>query len=106
MINYYKILGVNNLSTTLEIEERYNVLKNTTNISIFISEAYDILHDYHKRKKYDELYEKKHKYSIFNIPFFGYNFSETSVSPNVQNNGEIKRYKIDDTKYLLYEKKK
>ena len=105
MINYYKILGVNNFATTLEIEERYNLLKNTSSVSSLISDAYDVLHDYHKRKNFDELLEKKQKYSLFNIPFFGYNFSETPVSPRVYNNGEIKRYKIDDTRYLLYEKK-
>jgi len=105
MINYYKILGVNKLSTTQEIEERYTLLKNNSLITTIITEAYNILHDYHNRKKYDELYEIKTKYSIFNIPFFGYDFSEVAVSPTPINNGEMKRYKIDDTRYLLYEKK-
>lgn len=105
MINYYKILGVNKLSKTEEIEERYTALKNTSTITPITTEAYNILRDYHSRKKYDELYEIKAKYSLSNIPFFGYDFSETAVSPTPQNNGEIKRYKIDDTRYLLYEKK-
>jgi DnaJ-class molecular chaperone len=105
MINYYKILGVNKLSKTEEIEERYTALKNTSSVTPIITESYDILRDYHSRKKYDELYEIKAKYSLSNIPFFGYDFSETAVSPTSQNNGEIKRYKIDDTRFLLYEKK-
>jgi hypothetical protein len=105
MINYYKILGVNKLSKTNEIEERYTQLKNTSNITPLITEAYNILRDYHSRKKHDELHEIKTKYSILKIPFFGYDFSESAISPTPENNGEIKRYKIDDTRYLLYEKK-
>ena len=76
MKNYYKILGVNKLSTNQEIKDRYLLLKNTNSLNDIIMDAYNILNDYHSRRKYDELLEKYSKYSIFNISFFGYDFDE------------------------------
>jgi curved DNA-binding protein CbpA len=109
MKNYYKILGVNKLSTNQEINDKYILLKNTNNVNDIIIDAYNILNDYHSRRKYDELLEKYNKYSIFNISFFGYDFDERNKinSSNIssENNGEIKRYKIDNNRFLLYEKR-
>ena len=109
MKNYYKILGVNKLSTNQEINNRYILLKNTNNLNDIITDAYNILNDYHSRRKYDELLEKYNKYSIFNISFFGYDFDERnkidSSNVSTENNGEIKRYKIDNNRFLLYEKR-
>lgn len=109
MKNYYKILGVNKLSTNQEINDRYVLLKNTNNLNDIITDAYNILNDYHSRRKYDELLEKYSKYSIFNISFFGYDFDErnkiNSSTLSSENNGEIKRYKIDNNRFLLYEKR-
>jgi len=108
MKNYYKILGVNKLSTNQEINDRFLVLKNSNSLNNIIMDAYNILNNYHSRRKYDELLEKYSKYSIFNISFFGYDFDEQQKinSPNsTENNGEIKRYKIDNNRYLLYEKR-
>ena len=109
MKNYYKILGVNKLSTNQEINDRYTLLKNTNSLNDIIMDAYNILNDYHSRRKYDELLEKYSKYSIFNISFFGYDFDErnkiNSPTTSTENNGEIKRYKIDNNRFLLYEKK-
>jgi DnaJ-class molecular chaperone len=109
MKNYYKILGVNKLSTNQEIKDRYLVLKNTNSLNEIIIDAYNILNDYHSRRKFDELLEKYSKYSIFNISFFGYDFDErnkiNSLTTSTENNGEIKRYKIDNNRFLLYEKR-
>jgi len=109
MKNYYKILGVNKLSTNQEIKDRYLLLKNTNNLTDIITDAYNILNDYHSRRKFDELLEKYSKYSIFNISFFGYDFDErnkiNSSNVSTETNGEIKRYKIDNNRYLLYEKR-
>ena len=109
MKNYYKILGVNKLSTNQEINDRYTLLKNTNSLNDIIMDAYNILNDYHSRRKYDELLEKYSKYSIFNISFFGYDFDErnkiNSPTTSTENNGEIKRYKIDNNRFLLYEKR-
>jgi len=101
MINYYKILGVNKLCKNDEIENRFLELKKSSSINDSIIEAYNVLSDYHSRRKYDELLEKKNLYSIFNIPFFGYDFDE-----QIKNNIITKKYKIEDNKYLIYEKKK
>lgn len=109
MKNYYKILGVNKLSTNQEIKDRYFILKNTNSLNDIIIDAYNILSDYHSRRKFDELLEKYSKYSIFNISFFGYDFDErnkiNSPTTSTENNGEIKRYKIDNNRFLLYEKR-
>jgi DnaJ-class molecular chaperone len=109
MKNYYKILGVNKLSTNQEINDRFLILKNTNGLNNIIMDAYNILNDYHSRRKYDELLEKYSKYSIFNISFFGYDFDErnkiNSPTTSTENNGEIKRYKIDNNRFLLYEKR-
>ena len=52
--------------------------------------------------------EKYSKYSIFNISFFGYDFDEQqkiNSTNSTENNTEIKRYKIDNNRFLLYEKR-
>ena len=135
MNNYYQIMGIHNLASTDEIKEKYKNLKTNNLINDKINEAYYVLSDYHRRRSYDELLEKKGKLSIFNIPFFGYDFDEKYVdkyindesSPyfieknaksvlrselstkalitnqNIEMN-EIKRYKIDDSRYLIYKK--
>jgi DnaJ-class molecular chaperone len=113
MKNYYKILGVNKLSTNQEIKDRFLLLKTKNSLNNIIIDAYTILDDYHSRRKYDELLEQYSKYSIFNISFFGYDFDErnkittspSASSGSTENNGEIKRYKIDNNRYLLYEKR-
>ena len=109
MKNYYKILGLNKLSTNQEIKDRFLLLKNTNSLNNIIIDAYNILSDYHSRRKFDELLEKYSKYSIFNISFFGYDFDErnkiNSSNVSTENNGEIKRYKIDNNRFLLYEKR-
>ena len=109
MRNYYKILGINKLSTNQEIKDRYLLLKSTNSLNDIIMDAYNILNDYHSRRKYDELLEKYIKYSIFNISFFGYDFDErnkiNSSTTSTENNGEIKRYKIDNNRFLIYEKR-
>jgi DnaJ-class molecular chaperone len=103
MINYYKILGVNKLCKNEEIEKRFLDIKKSLLLNDSILEAYNILKDYHSRRKYDELLEKKSRYSIFNIPFFGYDFDEQIK--NNEMNIIIKKYKIEENKYLIYEKK-
>jgi hypothetical protein len=96
-----------------EINDKYhNYLTNNQN-SKKIDEAFYILNDYHRRRKYDTLLEKRSVFSIFKVPFFGYDFDEKYVKNYSNNNkvvvnsayGEIKRYKIDDKKYIIYEKK-
>ena len=61
MNNYYQILGVDKSATTQDIEYKYALLKNSHHIDDKKAEAYAILSDYHKRRKYDELLEKKNK---------------------------------------------
>jgi UDP-N-acetylmuramoyl-tripeptide--D-alanyl-D-alanine ligase len=41
MKNYYKILGVNKLSTNQEINDRYTLLKNTNSLNDIIMDAYN-----------------------------------------------------------------
>ena len=114
MNNYYQILGVDKSATTQDIEYKYALLRNSHHIDDKKAEAYAILSDYHKRRKYDELLEKKNRFSLFKIPFFGYDFDENyvykySVYDNNKkietNSEENKKYKVDDKTYLIYEKK-
>jgi len=114
MNNYYQILGVDKNATNQDIEYMYTLLKKSNHIDDKKAEAYAILSDYHKRRKYDELLEKKNRFSLFKIPFFGYDFDESyvykySLSDNNKrietNSEENKKYKIDENKYLIYEKK-
>jgi DnaJ-class molecular chaperone len=122
MNNYYQILGVNKNATNQEIEYQYTILKTSNHLDGKKLEAYAILSDYQKRRKYDELPEKKSKFSLFKIPFFGYDFDEiynSNINYNetytskysffngVQNlnSEENKKYKIDNNKYLIFEKK-
>jgi curved DNA-binding protein CbpA len=114
MNNYYQILGVDKNATNQDIEYMYSLLKNSNHIDDKKAEAYAILSDYHKRRKYDELLEKKNRFSLFKIPFFGYDFDESyvykySLNDNKKiietNSEENKKYKIDENKYLIYEKK-
>ena len=114
MNNYYQILGVDKNATNQDIEYMYTLLKKSNHIDDKKAEAYAILSDYHKRRKYDDLLEKKNRFSLFKIPFFGYDFDESyvykySLSDNNKkietNSEENKKYKIDENKYLIYEKK-
>ncbi len=126
MKTYYQILGIDKNASFDQIKEKYkNFVKNNM-VNDKIEESYYILSDYTRRRKYDDLLEKKIKLSIYNIPFFGYDFDEHYVSnfksPKIDNtkiissmyyfNGtsnetevnEVKKYKIDDDRYLIYEK--
>jgi len=111
MSNYYQILGLTKLASTEEIIKKYNLIKEQNKLNDKIEEAFFVLTDYHRRKKYDNILEKKSIFSIFKIPFFGYDFDEKYVknynsNKNTVNNkyGELKRYKVDDKKYLVSEK--
>ena len=112
MSNYYDILGIKRTATMDEINTKYHNLVENNKINKKIDEAFYVLNDYHRRRKYDSLLEKRSIFSMFKIPFFGYDFDEKYVQ-NYNNNkvvvnssyGEIKRYKIDDKKYIIYEKK-
>ena len=110
MSNYYEIIGLNKLASTEEIIKQYASLKELNKLNEKIEEAFFVLTDYHRRKKYDSILEKKSVFSIFKIPFFGYDFDEKYVknyNKNVVVNnkyGEIKRFKVDDKKYLVSEK--
>jgi curved DNA-binding protein CbpA len=109
MSNYYEIIGLNKLASTEEIIKQYNLLKEQNKSNEKIEEAFFILTDYHRRKKYDNILEKKSIFSIFKIPFFGYDFDEKYVKNYnkvvIENRyGEIKRFKVNDKKYLVSEK--
>jgi DnaJ-class molecular chaperone len=109
MSNYYEIIGLNKLASTDEIIKQYNLLKEQNKSNEKIEEAFFILTDYHRRKKYDNILEKKSIFSIFKIPFFGYDFDEKYVKNYnkvvIENKyGEIKRFKVNDKKYLVAEK--
>ena len=114
MNNYYQILGVNKNATNQDIELHYVLLKENNKIDEKKAEAYAILSDYHKRRKYDELLEKKNRFSLFKIPFFGYDFDEDYIykyskvdcKNKLINLEESKKFKIDENKYLILEKKK
>ena len=110
MSNYYEIIGLNKLASTEEIIKQYASLKELNKLNEKIEEAFFVLTDYHRRKKYDNILEKKSMFSIFKIPFFGYDFDEKYVK-NYNKNvvvsnkyGEIKRFKVDDKKFLVSEK--
>jgi len=116
MNNYYQILGINKNATNQEIEYQYTLLKTSNHLDGKKLEAYGVLSDYQKRRKYDELLEKKNKFSLFKIPFFGYDFDERyneshiskySIFNSTQNmySEENKKYIIDNNKYLIFEKK-
>jgi curved DNA-binding protein CbpA len=110
MSNYYEIIGLNKLASTEEIIKQHALLKELNKLNEKIEEAFFVLTDYHRRKKYDSILEKKSLFSIFKIPFFGYDFDEKYVknyNKNVVVNnkyGEIKRFKVDDKKFLVSEK--
>jgi curved DNA-binding protein CbpA len=109
MSNYYEIIGLNKLASTEEIIKQYTLLKEQHKSNEKIEEAFFILTDYHRRKKYDSILEKKSIFSIFKIPFFGYDFDEKYIKNYnkiiIENKyGEIKRFKVDDKKYLVSEK--
>ena len=102
MSNYYEIIGLNKLASTEEIIKQYALLKELNKLNEKIEEAFFVLTDYHRRKKYDSILDKKSIFSIFKIPFFGYDFDEKYVK-NYNKNvvvsnkyGEIKRFKVDD----------
>jgi curved DNA-binding protein CbpA len=109
MSNYYEIIGLNKLASTEEIIKQYTLLKEQNKSNEKVEEAFFILTDYHRRKKYDNILEKKSIFSIFKIPFFGYDFDEKYVKNYnkvvIENRyGEIKRFKVNDKKYLVSEK--
>jgi curved DNA-binding protein CbpA len=113
MSNYYDILGIKKTATMDEINDKYHNYLSSNQNTKKIDEAFYVLNDYHRRRKYDTLLEKRSVFSIFKVPFFGYDFDEKYVKNYSNNNkvvvnsayGEIKRYKIDDKKYIIYEKK-
>jgi curved DNA-binding protein CbpA len=119
MINYYNILGVSKTASMNEIKEIFDILKTNKKINEKMIEAYDILSDYHRRRKYDEIIEKKSKLAQFNIPFFGNDYGDEyyisksssfySNNPNIEvkeetKSQQIKKYKLSENTYLIYEK--
>lgn len=101
MKNYYQILGVKINASSKEIETEYLKLKVSNQITSKIQYIYNILSDYHLRKKYDESI-KKNILSYIKIPFFGYDFDEKYVKE--YSSLEQKRYLIENNKFLIYEK--
>jgi len=68
-IDYYRILGVEDIASMSEIQQAYKLLslryhpdkntdRNTTRQFQMISEAYQVLGDYHRRREYDETQER------------------------------------------------
>ena len=110
MSNYYDILGIKRTATMNEINTLYHNLVENNKINKKIDEAFYVLNDYHRRRKYDSLLEKRNIFSMFKIPFFGYDFDEKYVKNYNKNTvvsnkyGEIKRFKVDDKKFLVSEK--
>jgi curved DNA-binding protein CbpA len=66
MSNYYEIIGLNKLASTEEIIKQHALLKELNKLNEKIEEAFFVLTDYHRRKKYDSILEKK---SIFSALF-------------------------------------
>ena len=102
MKTYYEIFGVKKDATSKEIEQVFNHYKSTNSITVELSNIYNILSDYHSRRKYDENLEKRQKLFSIKIPFFGYDFDEKYVQSYASY--EKKRFFIDKNRYLIYEK--
>jgi curved DNA-binding protein CbpA len=102
MKNYYKIFGISKNATSKEIDQIYNSYKLSGKLTVELEQIYNILSDYHSRRKYDETYETMKKLTIFKIPFFGYDFDEKYTQ--TYNMFEKKRYYIDKNRFLIYEK--
>ena len=102
MKNYYTIFGVNKNASSKEIEQIYNNYKMSNVLTMELEYIYNILSDYHSRRKYDSYLENINKLLFIKIPFFGYDFDEKYIESYKR--AEKKRYHIDGNKYLIYEK--
>ena len=98
MKNYYTIFGVNKNASSKEIDQVYTKYKSDGNLTKELQNIYNILSDYHSRRRYDDTL----KYLKIKIPFFGYDFDEKYVE--TYSKYEKKRYHIDTNRYLIYEK--
>jgi len=98
MKNYYTIFGVNKNASSKEIDQVYTKYKSDGNLTKELQNIYNILSDYHSRRRYDDTL----KYLKIKIPFFGYDFDEKYVE--TYSTYEKKRYYIDTNRYLIYEK--
>jgi len=102
MKNYYEIFGVKKDATTKEINEMYNKYKSNGNLTVELDRIYNILNEYHSRRKYDDSLQHLNTLSFIKIPFFGYDFDEKYIKS--YSTYEKKRYHIEKNKYLIYEK--
>jgi hypothetical protein len=98
MKNYYTKFGIDRNATSKEIEQKYNKYVSDGNLTTELKNIYEILSDYHSRRKYDNTLN----FLKINIPFFGYDFDERYVE--TYKSYEKKRYHIDTNRYLIYEK--
>lgn len=98
MKNYYTKFGIDRNATSKEIEQKYNKYVSDGNLTTELKNIYEILSDYHSRRKYDNTLN----FLKINIPFFGYDFDEKYVE--TYKSYEKKRYYIDTNRYLIYEK--
>jgi hypothetical protein len=98
MKNYYKIFGVDKNASSKEIDQIYSKYKSDGKLTIELQNIYNILSDYHSRRKYDDTIN----FLKIKIPFFGYDFDEKYVETFTTY--EKKRYYIDGNRYLIYEK--
>ena len=98
MKNYYKIFGVDKNASSKEIERIYNNYKSSGKLTVELQNIYNILSEYHSRRKYDDTL----RFLTIKIPFFGYDFDEKYVE--TYTTYEKKRYYIDTNRYLIYEK--
>jgi curved DNA-binding protein CbpA len=99
MKDYYQIFGVNRNATYVEIEEHYNKIKKSNQLTLEMYNIYHILNNPLKREKYNELFDKIQSLSSLKIPFFAYDFDEKYTRNFIQ-----KRYPIDNNRYLIYDK--
>jgi len=102
MKNYYEIFGVKNNATTKEINEMYEKYKLSNSLTVELDKIYNILNDYHSRRKYDDKLQNLKKLLYIKVPFFGYDFDEKYT--HSFSTYEKKRYHIEKNKYLIYEK--
>lgn len=102
MKNYYTIFGVSKNTTSNEIDKIYDIYKSSGQLTVELEQIYNVLSDYHSRRKYDTYLEKTNKLLFIKIPFFGYDFDEKYIESYKQ--FEKKRFHIDGNRYLIYEK--
>ena len=98
MKNYYTKFGIDKNATSKEIKQQYNKYVSDGNLTTELKNIYEILSDYHSRRKYDDTLNLLK----INIPFFGYDFDERYVE--TYKSFEKKRYYIDTNRFLIYEK--